>query len=321
MKILVGGGAGYVGSVLVPELIAHGYEVDVIDLCWFGNYLPKNVNIIKKDLLKCTKEDMKGYDQFIFLGGISNDPMAELYPAQNFIYNAALPAYLAFEARNADIKRFIYASTCSVYGYTVDELYDEESPIMCNYPYGISKLQGERGVFQMEDGMSIIALRKGTISGYSPRMRFDLVVNTMFKYAITTNKITINNPSIWRPILDIRDCVSAYLRAVQADYSINGVFNIASDNYTIGQIGDYVKQEVDILTGSKVKLEIKNMHDLRNYKVKCDLAKTKLGFQPQYDIRDIIINLWEYSSYFGDMNNPDYINLEVFKKVQGDKNE
>jgi len=315
IKILIGGGCGYVGSALVPELLEHGYSVTVIDLCWFGNNLPEEVPVIKKDLLSCDREDLRGYDQFIFLGGISNDPMAELYPAKNFIYNAALPAYLAFEAKYADIKRFIYASTCSVYGYTVDQLYDENGLIKCNYPYGVSKLQGERGIFQMENGMSIIALRKGTISGHSPRMRFDLIVNTMFKYAMTENQITVNNPSIWRPILDIRDAVSAYIRAVQVDYSIRGIFNISSDNYTVGQVGDYVKQELEKLSGNKIKLNIKNMHDLRNYKVKCDLAKTKLGFQPQYNIKDIIEDLWNHRQEYKNMTDNKYINLEVFKKV------
>ena len=120
----------------------------------------------------------------------------------------------------------------------------------------------------------------------------------MFKYAITTGKLTINNPSIWRPILDIRDCVSAYIRAIQADYSISGVFNIASDNYTIGQIGDYVSQEIEQLTAHKIELEIKNVHDLRNYKVTCNLAKTKLVFQAQYNINDII-NILGIYPYFG----------------------
>ena len=314
-RILIGGGCGYVGSVLIPELLEHGYKVGVIDLCWFGNYLPKEVSVIKKDLFDCDHTDFEGYDQFIFLGGISNDPMAEECPSKNFIYNAALPAYLAFECKNAGVKRFIYASTCSVYGYTVDELYDEDSPIKCNYPYGISKLQGERGIFQMANGISIIALRKGTISGHSPRMRFDLIVNTMFKNATTDHKITINNPSIWRPILDIRDAVAGYLRAIQADYSISGCFNIASGNYTVGQVGDLVKQEVEKLTKHKIDLEIKNMHDLRNYKVTFNKAKTKLGFQPQYDIKDIVLDLYNHLNSYGDLNDKKYYNIEVFRKI------
>src|SRR3989344_6134509 len=205
MKILVAGGAGYIGSALVPVLLTHGYEVEVIDLLWFGNHLPKTVKVIKKNLFDCKKEDFAGYDQVIFLAGLSNDPMAEFNPSLNFILNGALPSYLAYKAKKAGVKRFIYASSCSVYGYTEDKLYMEDDPVTCDYPYGISKLQGERGVLQMrDDDFSVIALRQGTVCGYSPRMRFDLIVNTMFKACMTEGQITVNNPAIWRPIYDLR---------------------------------------------------------------------------------------------------------------------
>ncbi len=317
IRILIGGGAGYIGSKLVPELIEHGYDITVIDLLWFGNNLPKGTKIIKKDLFECNRDDLKGFDQFIFLAGLSNDPMAEYSPAKNFIYNAALPAYLAFECKQAGLKRFIYASSCSIYGYTVDELYDEDSPVSCVYPYGISKLQGEKGVFQLQDDdFSVIALRKGTVSGYSPRMRFDLIVNTMFKTAIVDKKITVNNPSIWRPILDIRDAVSAYLRSIQSDYSISGYFNVASGNYTVGQVGDQVKSEVEKLTGEKIDLDIKNIQDFRNYKVKYDRATTKLGFQPQYNIPDIVSGIHEHLGEYGDLDKEEYYNIKMFKRFE-----
>jgi len=316
MKILVGGGAGYIGSALIPVLIEYGYEVDVIDLLWFGNHLPKDVKVIKKDLFDCVEKDFEGYDQFIFFAGLSNDPMAEFSPSSNFIYNAALPSYLAYRAKNAGIKRFIYASSCSVYGYTVEQLFDENAPVTCNYPYGISKLQGERGVLQLaDDNFSVIALRQGTVSGYSPRMRFDLIVNTMFKNAIANGQITINNPSIWRPVFDIRDVASAFTRAIQANYSINGVFNVASGNYTVGQVGDMVKYEVKKLTGSKVKMEVKNIQDYRNYKVSLDKAKTILGFQPRFSITDTVVDLYEHKDYFKDYCNDDFYNINVFKTL------
>jgi len=252
MRILIAGGAGYIGSYLIPVLIEHGYEVEVVDLMWFGNHLPDDVKVAKKDLFKCKEKDLEIYDQIIFLAGLSNDPMAEYDPAKNFIYNAALPSYLALVAKNAGVKRFIYASSCSVYGYTVNELYDEDCPVTCNSPYGISKLQGERGVIQLHDEkFSVIALRKGTVCGFSPRMRLDLIVNTMFKFAMSEKRITVNNPSIWRPILDIRDAATAYLRAIQANYSLSGVYNIASDNYTVGHVGDMVKYEVGEIRGGR----------------------------------------------------------------------
>jgi len=316
MRLLVAGGAGYIGSRLIPVLLEHGYKVDVVDLLWFGNHLPENVSVVRKDLFKCRPDDLKDYDQVIFLAGLSNDPMAEFDPSMNFIFNGALPSYMAFVAKKAGVKRFIYASSCSVYGYTVNELYDEDSPVTCGYPYGISKLQGERGVLQLGDGnFSVIALRQGTVCGYSPRMRLDLIVNTMFKFAMAERRITINNPSIWRPVLDIRDAATAYLRAIQADYSLSGVFNVASGNYTVGQVGDMVKYEIEKLVGEKVGIVLKNIEDFRNYKVTIEKARTYLGYQPQHAIEDIIDELYESRSLFDDYEDERYYNIKVFKKV------
>ena len=245
MKILVAGGAGYIGSVLVPRLIDRGYDVDVLDLLWFGNNLPDTVKIINKNINKINNNDLVGYDQTIFLAGLSNDPMAEYSPAMNFVENGSSPAYLAYMSKLAGVKRFIYASSCSVYGYTVNELYDEEKPTVSNYPYGISKLQGEFASLQLQDErFSVISLRQGTVSGYSPRMRLDLIVNTMFMNAVNGNIITVNNPAIWRPILAIQDAISGYVRAVEADEDLSGIFNIASGNYTVGEVADYVKSGV-----------------------------------------------------------------------------
>ena len=185
MRLLVAGGAGYVGSALIPRLLESGYMVDVVDLFWFGNNLPAETGLLSKDLFDVTVEDLQDYDQVIFLAGLSNDPMAEFSPSKNFVYNAAAPAYLAYMAKKAGVKRYVYASSCSVYGYTVNELYDETRPVASSYPYGISKLQGEQAVMNlMDERFSVIALRKGTISGYSPRMRLDLIVNTMFRTAL-----------------------------------------------------------------------------------------------------------------------------------------
>jgi nucleoside-diphosphate-sugar epimerase len=316
MKILIAGGAGYVGTTLIPALMERGYEVSVIDLMWFGNHVPPEVPVASRDLFKLKERDLEGFDQIIFLAGLSNDPMAGLDPSGNFISNGALPSYLAFIAKNAGVKRFIYASSCSVYGYTVNQLYDEESPVTCNYPYGISKLQGERGVLQEQsDKFSVIALRKGTISGFSPRMRFDLIVNTMFMSAMTDRKVTVSNASIWRPILDIRDATSAYLRAIQADYSISGVYNVSSGNYTVGQVGDMVKNKVETLTGRKIGIEIKGIQDFRNYKVTIEKAKTQLGFEPRYSVDDIVDDLYAHQDQFGKYNDDRYYNIRVFTKM------
>jgi nucleoside-diphosphate-sugar epimerase len=316
MRLLIAGGAGYVGSRLVPALCERGYEVEVVDRLWFGNHLPPDVPVRQRELFDLTEHDLQGVEQVIFLGGLSNDPMAEFSPAQNFVANGALPAYLAFVARKAGVKRLIYASSCSVYGYTEDQLYNEDDPVTCSYPYGISKLQGERAALQMqEDGFSVIALRQGTVCGWSPRMRFDLIVNTMIKSALTTGTITVNNPSIWRPLLDIRDDVAAFTRAVQASYTLSGVFNVASGNFTVGQVADLVKEELERETGQRVRLDIRNVQDFRNYKVTCERAKVELGFQPQYAIKDMVAEVMAHRAEYGDMDQDRYYNIRVFKQL------
>ncbi len=317
MRILIAGGAGYVGSVLIPKLLDRGYKVDVVDLFWFGNHLPRQVGIIDRDIFHLSVEDLEPYEQVIFLAGLSNDPMAEYSPNKNFVFNAAAPSYLAYIAKKAKVRRYIYASSCSVYGYTENELYDETRPVSSSYPYGISKLQGEQAALQLADeNFSVISLRKGTVSGYSPRMRLDLIINTMFKTAMTDHTITINNPSIWRPILSINDAATAYTRAVEADHRISGIFNVASGNYTVGEVGDLVKSTVEGTLGVHVNLCIKHIQDFRNYKVSIEKAKNVLSFHPADDVKSIVANLIDSMDKFKDWSNPSYSNIQAFKAIE-----
>jgi len=317
MRILVAGGAGYIGSAIVPKLLNRGYEVDVVDLLWFGSHLPKEVNVMTKDVFDLKPDDLSGFRQVIFLAGLSNDPMAEFSPSMNFIYNAAAPAYLAYISKQAKVRRFIYAGSCSVYGYTVDELYDEASPAISQYPYGISKLQGEKAVLQLSDEtFSAICFRQGTVSGYSPRMRFDLIVNTMFKTSIQNKEIIVNNPSIWRPILSIQDACDAYVRAVESSEDISGIFNIASGNYTVGETADIVKSILESTLGLKIKMLIHHNHDLRNYKVSIEKAMNVLSFKPNHDVASIVKELSKHKDHFGDFSNPMYYNIKVFQELK-----
>jgi nucleoside-diphosphate-sugar epimerase len=319
MRLLIAGGAGYLGSVLIPKLLARGYKVDVVELFWFGNHLPREVGIINKDIFQLTADDLAAYEQVVFLAGLSNDPMAEYSPSKNFIFNASAPAYLAYIAKIAKVRRYIYACSCSVYGYTENELFDETRPVSSSYPYGISKLQGEQAVMQMMNNeFSVISLRKGTISGYSPRMRLDLIINTMFKSAMKDRTITINNPSIWRPILGIEDAATAYIRAIEANYEISGIFNLASGNYTVGEVGDLVKSAIEERLNLKVSLCIKHIQDFRNYKVSTDKAANVLSFHSSCTIKAIVGSLVDNMDSFRDWDNPIYSNIQCFREL--DKN-
>jgi nucleoside-diphosphate-sugar epimerase len=317
MRILVAGGGGYIGSALIPKLLERGYGVDVVDLFWFGNHLPPEVRIVHRDLFDLQARDLKEYEQVIFLAGLSNDPMAEFSPSKNFIFNAAAPAYLCYIAKQAKVRRYIYASSCSVYGYTEDELFDEDRPVTSAYPYGISKLQGERAVMQLVDNdFSVISLRKGTVCGYSPRMRFDLIVNTMFKSAMQDGLIHVSNPAIWRPILSMEDACMAYIRAMEASDSISGIFNIASGNHTVGEVADLVRGTIEQETGKRPGLEINHVKDIRNYKVAIERARNILSFHPHHNIRSIVCNLLENMPKCSDWDNPAYYNIKVFKALE-----
>jgi nucleoside-diphosphate-sugar epimerase len=204
-----------------------------------------------------------------------------------------------------------------VYGYTEDELFDETRPVSSNYPYGISKLQGEQAAMQLADeNFSVIALRKGTISGYSPRMRFDLIINTMFRNAVREHVITVNNPSIWRPILSIDDAATAYIRAVEANQKLSGIFNIASGNYTVGEVADMVRAEVQARLGAPVNLNIKHIEDFRNYKVSTQKASNVLSFHSVGSVKSIVSNLIDNMEKFKDWDNPLYSNIQLFKQLE-----
>ncbi len=194
-NVLVLGGAGYIGTTLAPYLQNNNCNVTVVDTNWFGNYLPSNINTIQKDIFELHQNDLVGFDTVIFLAGLSNDPMAEFSPKDNFIYNTGMPAYIGFLAKEAGVKRFIFASSCSVYGYTHNSTFTEDDVAISNYPYGVSKLQGERSLLALADeNFSVVCFRQGTVSGYSPRMRLDLALNTMFKNALSKGEITLSNP-------------------------------------------------------------------------------------------------------------------------------
>jgi nucleoside-diphosphate-sugar epimerase len=314
-KILVAGGAGYIGSRFCNEL-ANDYDITVVDLFWFGDYLSENITRIKKDLAEIRVEDLNGFDAMIFLGGLSNDPMAQFRPDLNFNGNCSIPTYLAYICKQAGIKRFICASSCSVYGFTDNQTLTETDFVKPAYAYGISKLQCENGLMILEDdNFKPIMFRKGTVGGFSPRMRYDLVVNTMIMSGLSKGKITVNSANLWRPLIDIRDVIQGYRLALESDLSISGVFNLSGFNYTIGELGNIVASELTA-RGYHVDLEILHNPDIRNYKVSTEKIQSLLKYQPRYTPNDTIKEIFEkidFSNY--DFCTPEFYNIEIFKEV------
>ncbi len=315
-NVLVLGGAGYIGTTLAPYLQDNNCNVTVVDTNWFGNYLPSNINTIQKDIFDLNQNDLVGFDTVIFLAGLSNDPMAEFSPKDNFIYNTGMPAYIGFLAKEAGVKRFIFASSCSVYGYTHNSTFTEDDVAISNYPYGVSKLQGECSLLALADeNFSVVCFRQGTVSGYSPRMRLDLALNTMFKNALNKGEITLSNPKIWRPILGLNDLCEAYLLAINSNLQKGEVINISSFNTTIGELAQAVKSFVKQEYGLNINITNQNVQDYRNYKVSIDKAFQLLNYKPKQDAYSIMLNLHDTVDKYSSFDDERFYNILVFKKI------
>lgn len=317
-NILIVGGAGYIGTRLSNHLFDLGYKIHVIDNFWFGDKLNPSISKEKKSLWDIKPSELTSYDAVMFLAGLSNDPMAMFRSDLNFIENSSAPMYLAFIAKEAGVKRFVCASSCSVYGFTKNKTLNEGSLVKPAYAYGISKLQCERGLETLEDdNFKPIVFRKGTVGGWSPKMRYDLVVNTMLKSAFTTQKIVVNNPKIWRPLVDIRDVIQGYQKALEADLNVSGVYNLSGGNMTIGQLGEAIHGELR-KRGYVVDLVINENNDVRNYKVTTEKIEDELGFKSQFtpldSLAEILDNIDPLSYNF---NDDDYSNITTFQKVLG----
>jgi len=318
MNVLVTGGAGYIGSVLVPILVNEGHNVTVIDKLTFGNNLKdlSGFTLHEQDVLDIKPEWLDGIDAVIHLAGLSNDPMANFRPRDNYINNSALTGLLVYFCKQKGIKRFIFGSTCSIYGCSSEKMVDEQSPVSPLFPYGLSKVQAEFAInCSADENFKPIIFRQATVYGWAPRMRFDLVVNTMTKYGVCNGKITVHNPNLWRPLIHVRDLANAYLSALNAPEEVTGTFNIASRNYTILEIGQEVQGALE-RNSIHCELEILNQEDPRSYRVNSDLAGSVLGCNPEIEIAEGVEEILQKmgDSQQPQWNNPWFINAEVYRK-------
>jgi nucleoside-diphosphate-sugar epimerase len=241
--ILVVGGAGYVGSVLVRELLERGYAVKVFDRLYYGDQgirdVAERIKLAPGDVRTLDLSVLDGVDAVINLSGLSNDPTAEYNPKANFEMNTQATEFLAGLCKKKGIRRFIFASSCSIYDVGIgndekDIVLDEESPVNPKAAYSSSKYQAERSLLAMSGSdFSPVILRKGTIYGFSPRMRYDLVVNTFLKDALSKGHLTIHyGGEMWRPLVDVRDAARAYITCLEADeHKVKGeIFNVVYGN-------------------------------------------------------------------------------------------
>ncbi len=282
MNVLITGGAGYIGSALTETLLDRGHAVRVVDCGLFGlDHVDSRAEVIHGNILEFEPAWLDGVAAVVHLAGLSNDPMAAFSPSLNYILNAGGAAIVAQATKDAGIRRFVFSSTCSVYGMDDARPLDEEHPATPRFPYAISKLMAERSLACLtDDQFRPIILRKGTVVGWSRRMRFDLVANTMVKTAFTEGRIVIHNPDLWRPLIDVEDACEAYVRALDSDLSVSGIFNISARNFTLDELGLIVAAEVNS-AGINVIVHTEHRPDVRSYRVDTSKAESVLNFNPK----------------------------------------
>jgi nucleoside-diphosphate-sugar epimerase len=306
-RVLVTGHRGYLGSCLVPRLAAAGHDVvgcdtDLFAACSFGGE-PAPCADLGMDVRDLSAADLGGFDALIHLAGLCNDPLGDLDPALTDAINARASVQLAQRAREAGVRRFLFSSSCSLYGAAGDGFIDECAPLRPLTPYGRSKIDAERGIARLAgDGFSPVYLRNATVYGYSPRLRFDLVVNNLVAWAFTTGQVYLKSRGLaWRPLVHVEDVADAFVAALQAPRDVvhNRAFNIgrSSENYRVQEIATLVAGGVP---GSSLAMADGAAVDARSYRVDCRRAERELpGWAPRWTVATGIESLLGHYRRYG----------------------
>ena len=318
MKILVTGGCGYKGHVLVPKLLARGYQVIAFDLQWFGNYFMthKNLSVIKGDVRQIDAIPLDGVDCIIHLSSIANDPCGDLDPQLTWEVSALATMQLADKAKRMGIKHFIYASSSSVYGIKQEDKVTEQLSLEPLTDYSKFKMLCEEIILEKHSSDFVCTvLRPATVCGVSPRQRFDLSVNILTNHAVNLGKITVFGGSQSRPNLDIRDMSRAYLHVLKHKDKVAGeVFNVGGENLTLDKIAEKVKHQL----GEHAEIQHKATDDLRSYRVDSSKILSKIGFKPSYSVDDSISDLktaFSNGEFIDSLENPMYFNIKRMKEL------
>ncbi len=328
MRIFVTGHHGYIGSLLVPMLISNGYKVqgldsNLYDTALFGNP-PVAVPSINKDVRDISRSDLTGCDAIIHLAGLSNDPLGDIDPELTREINFLATVRLAELAKEEGIKVFLFASSCSIYGASSSELIDENSAINPVTPYAHSKHLAEQELSKMADeAFSPTFLRCATAHGYSPRIRFDLVINNLVAWAYTTGRVFIKSDgSPWRPFVHIADICRAFIEILNApSLSVHDeILNVGetSQNYQIRQVAEFVER---IVPGCQVEYAKDGGPDKRNYRVSCDkISQVLPSFTAKWSINKSIKDLLHCYKTFdlkqGEYEGVKYSRIALLRELQ-----
>ncbi len=307
MRILVTGHDGYIGCSLVPMLQRAGHDVVGLDSylfegCTMGPDVPA-VKAIRMDIRDVGPEQFSGFDGVAHLAGISNDPLGDLRPETTYEINHLGAVRVAEAAKEAGVERFVFSSSCSLYGAHGDAPIDESAAFLPVTPYGESKVFAERDLTELADErFSPVFLRNATAYGFSPRLRGDLVVNNLVGYAVTTGEVLMKSDgSPWRPLVHIEDISRAFVAALEAprDAVHLEAFNIGrtQENYRVREVAEIV---AEVVPSTKLSFADGAGPDKRNYRVDCDKAAKHLpGFEPTWTVRQGAEQLHDAYTSFG----------------------
>jgi nucleoside-diphosphate-sugar epimerase len=304
MRVLVTGHQGYLGTVMVPMLEAAGHDVTGLDSGFFADCVlgppPKDPPSIRADLRDVTVADLSGFDAVIHLAALSNDPLGALAPQITYDINHHASVRLARLAKDAGVRRFLYASTCSVYGSAGEDLVTESAPLRPLTPYAESKVRVEDDVAAIADeSFSPVFLRNATAFGFSPRLRADIVLNNLVGHAVLTGKVRVlSDGTPWRPLVHARDIANAFVTCLTAptEAICCKAYNIGteSNNLTVAEIAQAV---VDVVPDSKLLITGESGPDPRSYRVDFSRAREALGFEAAWTIADGAAELYkEYTA-------------------------
>ncbi len=324
-RVMVIGGGGYVGAVLVPKLLNAGYRVKVYDLFIYGEEVFDAVRshpdlaLVRGDVrdLKRLEKELEGIEAIIHLACISNDPSFELDPELGKSINYDCFEPLVRAAKGKGVKRFVYASSSSVYGIKECENVTEEMELEPLTDYSKFKAMCERAALKYaDDDFTVLILRPATVCGYSPRQRLDLIVNILTNHAVNRRKITVTGGAQKRPNIHIDDVTDLYLKSLEwpAEKINRKIFNAGYDNFTVDELARQVRR----IVGREVEIVTEPTDDHRSYHISSERIRDELGFVPRQSITEAVRDLKdaiEDGRLKDPMNNPLYFNIKRMKEI------